>query len=175
MEEELNGIIENSVFANEENGYSVVKLKGKLKDEIQIVGHFSSLQLGETISCTGKWVFHPKYGKQFDVKSYSLTIPNDAASIQKYLEAGNIKGIGAVHAKKIVDHFGDKTLEIIDKTPSRLRKLKGSAKRKSIASNYTGASKKIAVTSWSFYKVMELALPYRKKFIKNMANSLLKP
>lgn len=130
MEEELNGIIEKIVFANEENGYSVVKLKGKLKDEIQIVGHFTSLQLGETISCKGKWSFHPKYGKQFDVKSYSLTIPNDAASIQKYLEAGNIKGIGAVHAKRIVDHFGDKTLEVIDKTPSRLREIEGIGKKK---------------------------------------------
>jgi len=130
MEEELNGIIEKIVFSNEENGYSVVKLKSKLKDEIQIVGHFTSIQLGETISCKGNWVFHPKYGKQFTVKSYTLTIPNDASSIQKYLEAGNIKGIGVVHAKKIVDHFGEKTLEIIDKTPSRLREIEGIGKKK---------------------------------------------
>lgn len=130
MEEELNGIIEKIVFANEENGYSVVKLKGKLKEEIQIVGNFSSLQLGETISCKGKWFFHPKYGKQFNVKTYTLAIPNDAASIQKYLEAGNIKGIGPVHAKRIVEHFGEKTLEIIDKTPSRLREIEGIGKKK---------------------------------------------
>ncbi len=130
MQEELNGIIEKIVFTNEENGYSVVKLQGKLKDEIQIVGHFSSLQLGETISCKGKWSFHPKYGKQFDVASYSLTIPNDAHSIQKYLEAGNIKGIGAVNAKRIVDQFGDKALEIIDKTPERLKEIEGFGKKK---------------------------------------------
>ncbi len=130
MEEELTGIIERVVFANDENGYSVVKLKGKLQDDIQIVGHFSSIQLGETISCKGKWKFHPKYGKQFDVASYTLTIPNDAASIQKYLEAGNIRGIGAVNAKRIVDHFGDKALEIIDKDPSRLREIEGIGEKK---------------------------------------------
>ena len=165
MEEELNGIIEKIVFANEENGYSVVKLKGKLKDEIQIVGHFSSLQLGETISCTGKWVFHPKYGKQFDVKSYSLTIPNDAASIQKYLEAGNIKGIGAVHAKRIVDHFGDKTLEIIDKTPSRLREIEGIGKKKVDSIKLYWGEQKDS-------RDMESAPLSQKKFINGTANSL---
>ena len=101
MEEELSGVIERVVFANEENGYSVVKLKAPSKEEIQVVGHFTSIQLGETLVCKGKWAIHPKYGKQFDVTSYKLSTPTDTVGIRRYLESGNIKGIGPVHAIRI--------------------------------------------------------------------------
>src|SRR3990167_5190754 len=122
--EEFSGIIERIVFSNEENGYSVVKVKHGT-DLMQIVGHFTSLQLGENISCKGTWVFHPKYGKQFDVASYKLTVPTDTQSIQKYLASGNIKGIGPVHAERIVAKFGLDTLSILDESPNRLKEIEG--------------------------------------------------
>lgn len=125
------GIIENIVFSNFDNGYTVARFKeDKTHDITTIVGHLPSVQPGETLQCIGSWITHPKFGKQFHVKNYSQKIPVEVDAIQKYLESGLIKGIGPIYAEKIVNYFGKQTLEIIDLSPERLIEVPGIGKKR---------------------------------------------
>ena len=124
--EEIYGHIENIVFADSEQGFTVARLKEpKKKDLTCIVGIMPSVQPGETIRCKGGWKIHPEYGQQFEVKSFELQAPSDLIGIQKYLESGMIKGIGPVYAERIVKCFGLNTLDVIDKSPDRLFDVPG--------------------------------------------------
>jgi exodeoxyribonuclease V alpha subunit len=124
--EEIYGYIESIVFTESEKGFTVARLKEpKRRDLTCIVGIIPSVQPGETIRCKGGWKIHPEYGQQFEVKSFELQAPSDLVGIQKYLESGMIKGIGTVYAERIIQSFGLDTLEVIDKTPERLREVSG--------------------------------------------------
>lgn len=126
--EEILGTIESILFSQSENGFTIAKLQGK--EKTTIVGNMPFLQPGETIKCFGDWISHPKFGKQFSVNTYQIERPCDVNAIQKYLESGLIKGIGPVYAKKIVNAFGQKTLEIIDNEPYKLLEIEGLGKKK---------------------------------------------
>ncbi len=132
MEDKINGIIDSIVYANESNGFTVARLNkcATQKESFCIVGNFNKLQIGESITCTGNWSYHNSYGRQFVVSSYEVEIPKDVQGIQRYLESGNIKGIGPVHAKRIVDKFGDKTIGIIDENPMKLIEVHGIGKKR---------------------------------------------
>jgi exodeoxyribonuclease V alpha subunit len=120
------GTIEAIVYVHPENGFTVARLREDKKRElISVVGHFASLQPGETVVCQGSWGTHPSFGKQFSVTECQIEIPSDLVGIQKYLESGLVKGIGPVFAKKIVDRFGLNTLTVIDETPRRLLEIPG--------------------------------------------------
>jgi exodeoxyribonuclease V alpha subunit len=131
MEETLSGYVDAIVFAQAENGFTVARLKEpKKKDLTVIVGYLPGLQAGENVICKGGWKTHPSHGRQFEVAEYAVEAPSDILGIQKYLESGLVKGIGPVYAKKIVDHFGVHTLDVIDKTPYRLNEIEGLGKKK---------------------------------------------
>lgn len=124
--EEISGCIENIVFVNEENDFTVAKIKEKNKKELTcIVGNLSSIAPGETIQCQGTWMSHSQYGSQFKVSAFTIKAPSDVVGIQKYLESGLVKGIGPVYAKKIVEKFGVETLDIIETDPFRLMEVGG--------------------------------------------------
>jgi len=124
--EEIHGFVDSIVFAGSENGFTVARLKEpKKREPTCIVGIMPALQPGETLRCQGHWKLHPEYGQQFEVKSFDSQAPSDLVGIQKYLESGMIKGIGTVCAERIVGAFGLDTLEVIDKSPERLREVNG--------------------------------------------------
>lgn len=130
--ETITGHIERITYQNEENGYTVLQLKcRKMKDCICVVGKFPFISVGETLYCEGSWKNHPTYGRQFEVTSYRVSAPADILGITKYLGSGLIKGIGSVYAKNIVDHFGIETLNVIEKSPERLKEVKGLGKKRS--------------------------------------------
>src|SRR3990167_11505705 len=129
--DQLTGFIDTIVFSSEENGFTVARLKEPRKKELTVItGTLPGINPGETIHCKGNWKHHPKHGAQFEVASYELTAPVDILGIQKYLESGLIRGIGPTYAKRIVDHFGVKTLEVIDKVPLRLEEVPGIGKKR---------------------------------------------
>lgn len=129
--EEINGYIERITFQNDENGYTVAQLQEPRKANLTcIVGVMPGLQPGETLRCRGEWKRHLVHGNQFEVKEHRIEAPSDIVGIKKYLGSGLIKGIGPAYAGKIVDAFGIKTLEIIDKEPERLLEIKGLGKKK---------------------------------------------
>lgn len=129
--EEIFGYIENITYSNDETGFTVAKLKEpRKKDLTPITGALFSIQPGESIHCQGHWKRHPQHGLQFEVVSFTVKAPSDVTGMQKYLESGMIKGIGPVYAKRIVDCFGIKTLEIIDQDPEALHKVPGIGKKR---------------------------------------------
>ena len=103
---ELSGQIERITFTNEENGYTIAKVKihGR-QDLVTVVGYLMSPTPGEMLNMKGEWVNHPKFGEQFNVTEYKTTVPATIFGIQKYLGSGLIKGIGPVMAKRIVKKF----------------------------------------------------------------------
>ncbi|MDP3788715.1 MAG: ATP-dependent RecD-like DNA helicase [Candidatus Chromulinivorax sp.] len=124
-EDEIFGIVERFVFQNEETGFSVLLLKTKEKLSVTATGNFINIHDGQELYLKGTWVFNQKFGKQFQTTSYYSKLPNNISGLKKYLASGLIKGIGKVYAEKIVDHFKEKTLIIIDTMPHRLSEVEG--------------------------------------------------
>ena len=129
MEETIEGYIEHIIYRNQENGYTVANLVAE-ETEITCVGIFQYLNEGEAIRAKGVYKEHPSYGQQFSVSSYEIVIPQDSLAMERYLGSGAIKGIGAALAARIVRHFGDDTLRIIEMEPERLAEVKGISERK---------------------------------------------
>ena len=122
----LEGTIERLTFQNEENGYTVAKLVPRGKSyEVTVIGTLTGVNVGEAVRLRGFWTTHPQYGRQFEVRSYTVQLPATVEGIRKYLGSGLIKGIGPVNAARIVDTFGLQTLDIIEKDVNRLREVSG--------------------------------------------------
>ena len=129
--EHLQGQIERITYTNDENGYTIAKLKvyGQ-KDLVTIVGNLMAPTPGEIIKMKGQWVNHPKYGEQFKIVHYKTAVPASVYGIQKYLGSGLIKGIGPVMAKRIVKRFGKDTLDVIEKDIGKLIRVDGIGKKR---------------------------------------------
>ena len=129
--EEISGFVERITFQNQENGYTIAHLKEAKKKELTcIVGFIPDLHPGETIRCRGDWKKHLIHGNQFEVKESRIETPSDIIGIEKYLGSGLIEGIGPGFAKKIVAEFGINTLDVIEKEPNRLKKIRGLGPKK---------------------------------------------
>lgn len=130
----ITGVVERIVFFNEENFYCIASLKVRSKngtsESITITGIMPSLQCGETIDVVGEWSRHSSYGRQIKVKAFESRLPSGVYGIEKYLGSGLIDGIGPTYAKRIVDAFGEKTLDIIDHSSARLLEVKGIGKER---------------------------------------------
>ena len=127
----LKGQIERITYTNEENGYSVVKLKvyGQ-KDLVNAVGSMMAPTPGEILELKGEWSSHPKFGDQFKITHYKTEVPATVYGIQKYLGSGLIKGIGPVMAKRIVKKFGETTLDVIETDADSLVSVAGIGKKR---------------------------------------------
>jgi len=122
----LEGVLERVVFANEENAWSVVRLKVQGRaDPVTAVGNLLGVQPGESLRLTGSWIQDPKYGRQLRIASYVTVAPATLAGIEKYLGSGLIQGIGKALASRLVQCFGQATLEVIEGQPERLREVEG--------------------------------------------------
>jgi len=127
----LRGQIERITFANEENGFTIAKMKVQGGKELgTVVGNFPGINPGEVLELSGAWSNHPKFGNQFKAETFKSVMPATAAGIEKYLGSGLIKGIGPVMARRLVKHFGVSTLEIIDTEPDRLEEVEGIGKKR---------------------------------------------
>lgn len=125
----LEGIVEDVLFFNPDNGYIVIELDVQ-GTAVTVVGEFGAVEEGESLSLDGVYTTHPRFGPQFHASYCERKLPADAINIQKYLSSGAIKGIGPSLARKIVDAFGDRTLEIMEKEPTRLMEIRGISPRK---------------------------------------------
>jgi exodeoxyribonuclease V alpha subunit len=126
---ELQGNVEEIVFHNEENGYVVAKLRdrGELST---IVGCIPYIAEGQNLKLNGQWIVHPQFGQQFKVDTCEELLPSSIVGIERYLSSGIIFGIGPVTAKKIVEKFGEQTLNILDNNIDRLREIEGIGEKK---------------------------------------------
>ena len=131
MSETVTGYIDHVIFRNEDNGYTVMVLKGMEEgQELTCVGTFPAITQGVSIEASGNYTTHPVYGKQFQISSYVEKMPEDALAMERYLGSGAIKGIGAALAGRIVRHFGDDTFQIVENEPERLSEVKGISEKK---------------------------------------------
>jgi len=129
--EYLSGVVERITYSNEENGFSVIKIKSKGYAElVTVVGNLAAVNVGATIRLKGDWKYDSKYGRQFSAVDYRETVPATIAGIEKYLGSGMIKGIGPVYAKRIVARFREDTLKIIEEQPDRLIEVEGIGQRR---------------------------------------------
>ena len=122
----IEGVLTHVVYSNEENSYTVAKLK--LVDEykvVTVVGNLYGVSTGETLRLTGEWTTHKKFGEQFKIESYASIAPATINGIERYLSSGLIKGIGPVMAKRLVKKFGLKTLDVIENDIESLKKVDG--------------------------------------------------
>ena len=171
MEETLSGYVEHIVFRNEENGYTVLNL---VSDSVETtcVGIFSAISEGESIEAKGVWSVHPTYGEQFKVSSFSVTMPEDVISMERYLASGAIKGIGAALATRIVKKFGDQTFRIIEEEPERLAEVKGISDRKRrVRSPFRWLKNEICVTPCCFCSNMAFPWLCRSRSTRPMGRN----
>jgi exodeoxyribonuclease V alpha subunit len=126
----LTGTIESIVFYSPETGYTVCRFSLEDGRNITIIGNFPPLTPGETLKVQGKWEINPKFGQQLRVNHYMPVLPSSGKGVEKFLSSGLIKGIGPVLAKRIIEHFEEKTLDILTHHPERLREVDGVGKKK---------------------------------------------
>ena len=134
----LQGTIVGVVFQNYENGYAVLRLRCDDGDTVTVVGTIPLPAAGERLMVTGKWTSHTSYGRQFEAEFLERMMPQTAMEIQQYLSSRAIKGIGPKITARIVSHFGDETLLIMEREPERLAEVSGisNAKAQSIGEEF---------------------------------------
>lgn len=119
------GVIDEIVFRNEDNGYTVLSLKPDKGRAFTVVGILPFINSGERIYVEGEWTEHRDYGKQLKASKYETLQPTTKSGIERYLASGIIKGVGPATAKLLVKHFGDQTLDVMESFPDRLLEIEG--------------------------------------------------
>lgn len=127
----LEGVVENIVYRNDENGYTVLEIADG-DDYITAVGIMPLAGVGDTVALTGTYTEHRSYGRQFAAKACEICRPTETADILRYLSSGAIKGIGPSTAQRLVEEFGESTLEVMENQPDRVAMIKGVSKAKAI-------------------------------------------
>src|SRR5215212_1026271 len=126
MAEKLTGVIERITFHNLDNGYCVLRVRARgHRDVVTVVGHCQQVVAGEYVEAAGTWTTDRQHGLQFKADEVKTTPPHTAEGIAKYLGSGLVRGIGPRFARRIVDVFGERTLEVIDQSPTFLSQVKG--------------------------------------------------
>jgi len=126
--ETLEGILDQVLFVNENNGYSVavVVVAGEHGESrrVTMVGNLAGLEVGSTIRAQGGFEQHPRFGDQFHVVDFETVRPAGTVALERYL-ASEIKGVGPALARRIAEHFGDSLGEVLDNAPERMREVSG--------------------------------------------------
>lgn len=127
--ERVKGYIDHIIYQNRDNGYAVLSFITE-GEELVCVGSFKNVEAGENLEIEGDFVEHPVYGSQLKAVSFRIVPPDDAASMERYLGSGAIKGIGEALAARIVRKFKEDTFRIMEEEPERLSEVKGISERK---------------------------------------------
>jgi exodeoxyribonuclease V alpha subunit len=126
----IQGTVAAVVYQNYENGYAILRLGVGGGQTVTVVGTIPLPAVGERLMVTGKWGNHPTYGRQFEAEFLERLMPQSAMEILSYLSGRIIKGIGPKTAARIVDRFGDQTLQIMEREPERLAEVTGISREK---------------------------------------------
>lgn len=149
--EKICGTVDTIIFASQDNRFTVLKLSPeKLSTQITVTLNGIAPLIGQLLKIEGEWVKHPKFGQQFKATTYKTVAPTEISGIEKFLASGAINGIGPAMAKKIVAEFGEKTLEIIAKSPNELLKVPGIGKKtaEKISASYLEQSELTEIMVW---------------------------
>ena len=126
MPTRISGQIDHITFTNEETGFTIAKVRVAGRgDPVTVVGNLLAPVPGEVLDMDGEWTQHPRFGEQFKVDRFTTKVPATVDGIRRYLGSGLIKGLGPVMAGRIVDRFGQDTLEVIEHDRGRLAEVPG--------------------------------------------------
>ena len=128
---ELIGEVGDIIYYNETNSYMIAEFDTEEK-QTTIVGYLPFVASGDNLKIIGNFVEHKKYGRQFKVETFEKLMPQTVGALEKYLANGNIKGVGEALAKRIVNQFGEETIQVFKTEPQRLAEVKGISKAKAI-------------------------------------------
>lgn len=128
--EKIQATVLHTVFKSDETGFAVIEVEGEDREEFTAVGGLALVMEGERVALSGEWTVHPGYGKQFKVQSFNTMQPTTRDGIIRYLSSNAVYGIGKSMAKKIVDHFGDETMDVINYRTDRLMEIDGIGQKK---------------------------------------------
>jgi len=123
--QELTGTVESVIYKNEDNGYTVLRLRSDSGESVTVVGTFPFASSGEDLVVSGDWMTHPTHGRQFRAEFAQRILPTDAPAIYAYLAGGAVKGIGPATASLLVERFGTQTLNVLENEPDKLAAVKG--------------------------------------------------
>ena len=129
MEDCINGIVESIVFKSDDTGYVVTKIRIE-KEIISAVGVVPFIKEGQHVKLKGQWVVHKQFGRQFNIEEYEEILPNSTKGIERYLSTGIIRGIGPITAKRLVEKFKEKTLEVLDTDIDKIKLVEGIGEKK---------------------------------------------
>lgn len=121
---ELVGEIQDIIYYNETNSYTIAEFETEDEQTI-VVGYLPFIGSGDNLKVIGNFVEHKKYGRQFKVDTFEKLMPQTTAALEKYLANSNIKGVGKAIAKKIIEKFGENTINIFKTEPQRLAEIRG--------------------------------------------------
>jgi exodeoxyribonuclease V alpha subunit len=127
---DLNGTVDEIIYANEENGYTVLRLETDDGDQVTVVGCLPFAAPGEQLLLTGSWMTHPTHGRQFQAEYVERSLPHGAEAVYEYLASRVIKGVGPATASVIVSAFGERSLDVIEREPEKLAQLRGISLKK---------------------------------------------
>ena len=129
--EEIRGVLERVTFHNSENGYIVARVRpNDGKEAVTFVGYLNSPLIGEELRFKGDWTKHPKFGRQFQFSSCERILPTSTDGILRFLSSGAIRGVGPVTAARLVEKFGERTLDVLENQPEELMKMGGIGEKK---------------------------------------------
>ena len=129
----LQGVVQSVTFQNPENGYTILRLASEECGAVTVVGTIPMAVAGERLMVTGKWITHPTYGKQFEAEFLERLMPAETDEILAFLSSRAVKGIGPATAKKLVDAFGARTLDVLENHPEELALVEGFSRKKAFA------------------------------------------
>ncbi|MDY6855688.1 MAG: ATP-dependent RecD-like DNA helicase [Thermodesulfobacteriota bacterium] len=168
---DLEGQIERITYTNDENGFTIAKVKvyGH-QNLVAVVGNLMAPTPGEIIKMKGEWVNHPKYGEQFKIVQCKTAVPASVYGIQRYIGSGLIKGIGPVMSKRIVNKFGKETLDIIELEIERLLEVEGIGRKRIDMIAQAWADQKEIREVMLFLQSHEVSSGYATKIFKHYGN-----
>ena len=173
--ERLRGQVETVTYYNEGNDYAILKVRVYGHPNfVTVVGNIASPTPGEILTMSGEWVMHPSFGEQFKVSTYSCAVPATVAGITKYLGSGLILGIGPKMAKRIVEVFGEKTLDIIDESVERLLEVEGIGKHRVDMIAKAWAEQREIRSVMVFLQSNGVSSTYATKIYKRYGNDAIK-
>lgn len=168
--EHLRCVVERITYANEDNGFCVIKVKAKGYPElVTVVGSMAAVNVGSVLLLSGEWRMDAKYGRQFSVTAWEEKLPATVMGIERYLGSGMIKGIGPKFARRIVEKFGTDTLDVIEKTPDRLIEVGGIGGRRVSAIKKAWEDQKEVKNIMLFLQEHQVSTTHAVKIFKTYA------
>jgi exodeoxyribonuclease V alpha subunit len=170
---EISGEIYKILYVNDDETYSVIKIKDVNNKSLTLTGPLGGAFEGQGITAKGSWEEHPDYGSQFKTTNFKYSLPATSSGIEKYLASGLIPGIGSKRAKLIVSHFHEDTLNILNNYSARLLQIPGLGKKtvESIRKSWKEQSEKREIMI--YFQSLGISLTYYKKIYKVLGEHAL--